>query len=240
MMNMTDSDFITEEQQNTISDVNCREIKDPFGFVYITTNLQNGMKYLGKRIFSKGWEKYLGSGAILKKAIKKAKENNNTDAFHREIVLICYSEEELNRAEYDLSVFLDVVESDGWYNLVLGGKGTSGYRASEATKEKMSKSRMGENNPNFGSHKLAGSNHPNYKKPMSEEQKQKIRETIGDSRKGELNANYGNHKLAGFNNPRCVPVYCIEIDQIFWEQNMQKRTPTQIEIIYALAVVGEK
>ena len=71
-------------------------------------------------------------------------------------------------------------------------------------------------NPNYGNHKLAGQNHPNYGKPISEEQKQKIRLTIGDSRKGSKNANYGNHKLTGKNNPRCMPIYCVEFDRIFW------------------------
>lgn len=209
---------IIETVQTDATDENVlyTEVKDPYGFIYITTNLSNGMRYLGKRIFSKGWETYLGSGAILKKAIKKAKKNNNLNSFRRDIVTICYSDDELNQAEYDLSVFLDVVNSDDWYNLVYGGKGTAGYQASQETREKMSKSRMGEKNPNYGNHKLAGNNHPNYGKPMSEEQKQKIRQTIGDSRKGELNANYGNHKLAGFKNPRCVPVYCIELHQMFW------------------------
>ena len=42
-----------------------------YGFVYITTNMINGKKYIGKRKYSTGWEKYLGSGKYLKNALKK-------------------------------------------------------------------------------------------------------------------------------------------------------------------------
>lgn len=199
----------------------------------------------------------MGSGKIFQRAITKYGKEN----FKRNIIDIAYTENELNQKEYEYSVFFDVVNSDDWYNLVLGGGGVSGYhlseeakqkiretnfgrRPSEETRQKMSRDRAGENNywygktipedvrqkisasrkgkytgkdnPNYGNHKLAGQNHPNYGKPISEEQKQKIRLTIGDSRKGSKNANYGNHKLTGKNNPRCMPIYCVEFDRIFW------------------------
>ena len=74
-------------------------IKDPYGFIYITTNMINGKKYIGQRRFvdygGKKWIDYLGSGKLLKEAINKYGRDN----FYREIVAIAYSKEELNNLE---------------------------------------------------------------------------------------------------------------------------------------------
>ena len=154
---MTDSDFITENQQSTRSDVNYREVRDPYGYIYITINLVNGRKYLGLNAFNEKWERYLGSGNAFKKALKKYGKEN----FQKHIVLVCYSEEELNQAEYDLSVFLNVVESPEWYNLVLGGGTSRGWHPSEETKQKLSeraKERFSDptNHPMYGKPGLSG------------------------------------------------------------------------------------
>lgn len=189
-------------------------VEEPYGFIYITTNMVNGMRYLGqKRIeFGKDWYSYLGSGKYLKRAIKKYGREN----FIRNIVCFCYSEDELNKSEYDLSVFLDVVESDDWYNLCYGGGTTNGYHHSEESKKKMSdnsknpsketrikmsesaKARCTEEWRRVASErskgKWAGENNPNY----------------GNQRwTGKNNPNYGNHKLAGKNNPRARKVICL-------------------------------
>lgn len=36
-----------------------KTVCNPYGFVYITTNLLNGKRYIGKRKFSKNWKSYL-------------------------------------------------------------------------------------------------------------------------------------------------------------------------------------
>ena len=52
------------------------EIENPYGFIYITTNMVNGKRYIGQKKFCDGWKTYLGSGKLLKEAIKKyGKEN---------------------------------------------------------------------------------------------------------------------------------------------------------------------
>lgn len=61
----------------------------------------------------------------------------------------------------------------------------------------------GENNPNYGSHKFAGENHPMWGKHQSEESKRKNRE-----------AHIG--KQIGLNNPSTKPIYCQELNRIFW------------------------
>lgn len=42
------------------------EIKEPYGFIYITTNMIDGMRYIGQRKFYGNWLSYLGSGNFLK------------------------------------------------------------------------------------------------------------------------------------------------------------------------------
>ena len=60
-------------------------------YVYETTNLINGKKYIGKRSCKCPIEedKYIGSGTILKVAIKKYGKEN----FKKEILQICENEE---------------------------------------------------------------------------------------------------------------------------------------------------
>lgn len=79
---------------------------------------------------------------------------------------------------------------------------------SDETREKMKKSHA----------HISGEKHYNYGKRLSEETKAKI----GQTRKergigiGENNPNYGNHKCAGYKNGRAKPVYCVELDTIYW------------------------
>ena len=121
-----------------------------YGFIYITTNLVNGKKYLGQRKYSKGWESYLGSGVAFKKALKKYGKEN----FKREIIVEAETAEELNQFEKELSIKYDVVNSDNWYNLCYGGGATTGYVFSEESKRKMSEKAKGrysgEKNPMYG------------------------------------------------------------------------------------------
>ena len=47
-----------------------------FGYIYETTNLINGKKYIGKHISSDFDKFYLGSGTYIKNAIEKIKVKN--------------------------------------------------------------------------------------------------------------------------------------------------------------------
>lgn len=149
-------------------------IEEPYGFIYITTNMVNGKRYLGRRKFSEDWKYYLGSGKVFRRAIKEYGREN----FIRHIIDIAYTEEELNQKEYDYSVEFDVVESDDWYNLVYGGGTTTGYKMSDETKEKIgnkAKARLSnpENHPMYGKQGLSGEQNPMYgvspKERMDEE-----------------------------------------------------------------------
>ena len=114
-------------QKDTYDEVEYVEIKNPFGFIYITTNLVNGKRYIGQRKFSDGWKPYLGSGKRFKEAVKKYGREN----FVRSIVDIAYSREELNAKEINLIKFLNAVDSRNFYNISDGGeiKGKNGKDA---------------------------------------------------------------------------------------------------------------
>ncbi|MDD2285627.1 MAG: GIY-YIG nuclease family protein [Paludibacter sp.] len=68
---------------------------EPYGFIYITTNMINGKKYIGQKKYMKHWENYLGSGVILRNAINKYGRDN----FKREIIEDCITKEDLDRKE---------------------------------------------------------------------------------------------------------------------------------------------
>jgi Zn finger protein HypA/HybF involved in hydrogenase expression len=94
------------------------DIKDPYGFIYITTNMINGKRYIGQKKFLKGkWKNYIGSGYYFLKAVKKYGKEN----FKRNIVDIAYSEDELNTKEYEWIKNYNAVESDDYYNAIEGG-----------------------------------------------------------------------------------------------------------------------
>lgn len=97
-----------------------------YGFIYITTNLMNGKKYIGqKTLYSKSGELrndingYLGSGILLKKAINKYGEEN----FRREIIYLAKDKEELGLMERNFIKYHNACQSDDYYNIHEGGYG---------------------------------------------------------------------------------------------------------------------
>jgi group I intron endonuclease len=146
------------------------------GFIYLTKCNVNNKIYIGQRkIPQKGDDSYLGSGLIIKALIKKYGRNN----FSREIIEYCYSQEALNDREIYWIKHYKNTHSDLCVNLTEGGqfgyrfndqkdryKRTSetnkkngkvvgnqnwlGRKHSEASKAKISKSRMGMKAPNAG------------------------------------------------------------------------------------------
>ena len=87
-----------------------------YGFIYITTNLINNMKYIGQHK-GDGSDNYLGSGDRLIKAIKKYGKKN----FTRKILCFANSPEELNRLEKEYIEKYNAVESEEFYNIAYGG-----------------------------------------------------------------------------------------------------------------------
>lgn len=94
---------------------------DAYGFVYITINHINGHKYIGKCKYDVAgkWKKYLGSGKLLRRAIKKYGYQN----FSKRIIEEANTFEELDRKEKYWIDFYDAVPSRDYYNLAAGGTG---------------------------------------------------------------------------------------------------------------------
>ena len=113
----------------------------PYGFVYITTNLINGKRYVGQRKISDRrydyYNKYLGSGKVLRNAIKLYGEEN----FEKTIISFAYSQEELDRLETELILFFDAANDDNYYNISLGQTHNGwGLKTDEEKKEIMARS----------------------------------------------------------------------------------------------------
>ncbi len=144
-------------------------------YIYQTTNLINGKTYVGqsKRQIELSKE-YLGSGNILKSAVKKYGKEN----FKKEILCECISEEELNSQE---RFFIRKLKPE--YNISPGGQ--NGFKLGKDNPN-VKVRKIGKLNPFFGrkhtkktkekiarkNKRFAGKSNPNYGKKWSEEQKQ--------------------------------------------------------------------
>ncbi|MBQ2639208.1 MAG: GIY-YIG nuclease family protein [Bacilli bacterium] len=115
-----------------------------YGYIYETTNLVNGKKYIGQHKSSKLNKQYLGSGVIIAKAVEKYGKEN----FDVRIIEECYSKEELNEQEIYWIKFYNAVKDKNYYNVARGGyfwgkPRKLGYKVSQETKDKISKANSG-------------------------------------------------------------------------------------------------
>lgn len=94
-------------------------IEKSYGFVYLTTNLKNGMKYIGQKKIDKNrrWQPYLGKGKRLIQAVKEYGKEN----FKREILALAYSREELNELEDYFIKKNDAGNNPEFYNMINTG-----------------------------------------------------------------------------------------------------------------------
>lgn len=109
-------------------------------FIYKTTNKVNGKVYIGKKSNIKRSSNYLGSGKLIKKAIKKY----GKDSFIREILVEnIQTKEELDNAERYWIAQMNTQVPNG-YNLAIGGEGWNvGDKKSNEWKQKMSELKRG-------------------------------------------------------------------------------------------------
>jgi hypothetical protein len=111
-------------------DVTEEDVKGYFGFVYLITNLSNGKKYIGKKLFTKAstkqknkkkkrirkesdWKDYYGSSDLLLSDIEKLGKEN----FSREILRLCKTRGDTNYYEAKYQFLMEVLEKPSeFYN----------------------------------------------------------------------------------------------------------------------------
>lgn len=93
-------------------------------YIYITTNLINGKRYIGQHKTSNSNDSYLGSGKLLREALTKYGREN----FTKEILDICETAQEANEKERYYIALYNAVESDDFYNLSEGGQEGAGFQ----------------------------------------------------------------------------------------------------------------
>lgn len=142
---------------------------------------RNGYGYRGSEVFWRAIQKY------------------GWDGFEHEILFENLTEEEAKKREIELIALYKTNctkyrNPSYGYNMTDGGDGTVGRMASEQTRRKISNALkgkfVGEDNPNYGNHKLAGENNPNYGKHLEEETKLKISKANKGRLAGDKNPNY--------------------------------------------------
>jgi hypothetical protein len=113
-------------------------IEDWIGFVYLITDKDNGMKYVGKKLLTRiaklpplkgkkrkrhvvketDWKKYYGSSDTVKLMI----EEKGVDNFHREILYLCKTKGQLGYLEAKYQFANDVLLRDDYYNGIIQAK----------------------------------------------------------------------------------------------------------------------
>ena len=101
-------------------------------FVYMTTCNINGKKYIGK-YEGKDSDKYMGSGKLLRRAIKKYGIEN----FSRTILEYFNNKEEVCLAEKRYIAWYNAVESGDFYNIAEGGEGGNTFAGIKGTDRDM-------------------------------------------------------------------------------------------------------
>ena len=133
-------------------------------YIYLITNKLNGKKYIGKRSTKKEIEQdnYMGSGTLLRLAFKKYGRDN----FTKDILGVCDTAKEAFEVE-ELLVCQDVVDSNEFYNMKIGGLGgcICGAVKSQEAKNKISIAQK-----------------ERKRMPLSDEHKRKISDTQKDKK----------------------------------------------------------
>ena len=199
-----------------------------FRFIYKTTNILNGMYYIGMHRTDNIEDKYLGSGRRLLKAIKEFGKEN----FIREIIQFAQSDEEVMALE-KYYVSSEVVNDPLSYNMMTGGAGRLSFGEENNLSEEgyqrlveSGKRYSGENNPFYGKEHTnetksllsalassrIGSKNSFFGKTHSEE----FKKNISELKKGKNKTNTPEINIRAWNKSTgwwCTPLGCFVSDR---------------------------
>jgi hypothetical protein len=170
-------------------------------FIYKTTNNVNGKQYIG--LCTRDDKNYIGSGTLIKQAIKKYGKEN----FTREIIEECDDFETLCEREIYWIEKYNAVNSGNFYNLSYGGSAGDRRLMKEywqsMTPDQRKKSRNWK--PHFLGLNQSGDNHisktdPNWTKKVSKAVKNTWDNYTQEEKKKRL-GDFGKHDKSGKNNP---------------------------------------
>ena len=192
--------------------------KQMYYTVYEHINKINGKKYIGvtRQKPSRRWG-HEGIGYKGNTIFWRAIQKYGWNGFEHKVVACNLTEQEA----YDLERLLIFTNQSNHrkygYNLAPGGEHNE---MSSEGRLRLSQKNKGENNPNYGNHKLAGENNPNYGKTHSLE----IRQRISDAKRGkkmkpftaEHKAKIREHHKGGTESKKVV---CVETGIVYQSIN---------------------
>lgn len=203
-------------------------------YIYVTTNLINGKKYIGQHTTEDLNDGYLGSGKLLKRAIKKY----GKESFEKVIIDFAEDKHSLDFLEQKYINKFNALTDEEYYNLTMGGTGSLGRMVSDEQKEKQSKTikdsfSSGKRKPRpqnaeerelrrkqmlnrYAEGKMhswwmeEGRRSPTFGKP-SKKKGTKMPEETKRLLSNKIKEQYKN----GRKNPRANPVYCVETNTFY-------------------------
>ena len=176
--------------------------------VYKTTNLVNGKWYIGKD--EKNKPKYLGSGKLIKRAIKKYGREN----FRKEILAEADNIEILNNLEKYYIASTNAIDSEDSYNIAEGGNGgnlIAGF-SEEERKQQGIKISNGHKNMSIEKKKLRidriSKSSMGKKCPKSPEHRKKIAESKTGYVTSEATKVKMSESRTGYKHPLVSCIHC--------------------------------
>lgn len=119
-------------------------------YIYLTTNLVNGKKYIGQH-YGDINDKYLGSGVAFTRALNKYGKEN----FQKEILEVTTKDKVNEREQYYINLY-NAFLSDEYYNLTPGGESLNVEKINQA-KEQWQKEHPEEHQNQIDKWRIAGS-----------------------------------------------------------------------------------
>lgn len=165
--------------------------------IYLTTNIINGKKYIGKD--TKNSPSYIGSGVLLKKAISKYGKVN----FKKEIIDSASTIEELDQKEKYWIKKHNAVSDDNYYNIATGG---TGGNLGELVIKKISNALLGHKHSNETRKKIA-------KKALGRKVGEHTKQKMSISQRA-INKDWLLNYSKGVENPRAKPVYQYDLEGV--------------------------